>query len=1472
MAHALSVYIPMDRRHALARGVALPERAVGAALFADISGFTPLTEALTRALGPQQGAEELPHYLNQVYDALIAEVDRYGGSVISFAGDAITCWFADSDPWREGSAPASWRATTCAMAIQRAMARFAAVAVPGQPPVTLAVKVAVASGPARRFLVGQPDIQLIDVLAGQTLARMAAAEQRAGRGEVVVDAQTRACLGERAQAREIEREDTEEEQFFVVEGLTSEAEPWPWLELAPGALSEDQVRPWVLPSVYERLCAGLGEFITELRPATALFLRFGGIDYDGDAEAGRKLDAYIRWVQQVAARYEGTLLQLTMGDKGNYLYVAFGAPVAHEDDARRAAHAALELGAGAEGPGPVQIGLSQGVMRTGAYGGATRRTYGVLGDEVNLAARLMQNAAPGEIIASRRVHKLASEMFDWQALPAIRVKGKADPIPVYRLGGERKAAPGAEAAVPIIGRAVERNALATCLRNLERGLGGVIVIEGEAGMGKSLLADDLRQQAQAARFETLVGAGDAVEKATPYYAWRSVFAQWLDVGAKQDPESQRRHILARIQDQPDRVRLAPLLSVVLACPWPDNEFTTPLAGQERAEATRQLLAGLLQDAARRSPRVVILQDAHWLDSLSWELAVHLARTSTAAGAPLLLALITRPLDDSAAGARHLQVIEALDNVTTLSLAPLSPDETAAVAAARLGLPEGGLPEPVVQLVQRLAEGNPMFAAELALTLRDQGVITVEPDPSAELARGEVRRCRLTGDLGQAVQNLPHTIGGLVLARIDRLPLESQLALKIASVIGQTFAYAPLRHAVQTHANIAEATLRLHLGALAALGLTRLHTLDPDLAYAFRQIVIQEVVYGVLLFAQRRQLHRTVAEWYEASFPDRLDELAATLAYHYSRADVAEKAIDYLLRAGDAARMVYANQEAIEYYQQALELLRKQGEPAYERTARTLMKLGLTYHTAFDFQRSRQAYEEGFALWQKAGEAPPAARPAAPHALRVDWPYMPLTLDPALAEDVDTRGVVDQLFSGLVDLGPGMDIVPDVARGWEILEDGRRYVFHLRDDVRWSDGTPVTAEDFVYAWRRVLDPRTNSPIAGLLYDVKGARAFHAGQTADPDSVGVRAPTPQTLEVELEQPTGYFLYLMAYNASYPVPRHAVEACGAAWAEVGRLVTNGPFRLDEYDPAGRLVFSRSPTYHGRFAGNAQRVEVYVNAQESVRLETYTQGKLDTLSFRNISQERERVRQRHAGEYVSIPLLAVTCLGFDTNRPPFDDPRVRQAFGAAVDRERWANVNLGGFAFPATGGFVPPGMPGHSADIALAFSPDQARRLLDEAGYPGGRGFPPVEFLGGPDNEAPLDYIATQWRDNLGVDVAWATVEWAGFFDRFEREPPNVFFFNWYADYPDPDNFLRGCAVVRWTRWQNETYWRVVEEACRTTDPRKRMEMYHQADKMLIESAVILPLSYWRTHLLVKPWIKLPSSAVKWWYWKDVVIEPHA
>lgn len=959
---SLTAYLPIDRYHALLRGQELPDRADGAVLFADISGFTALAEALVQEIGRLRGAEELTRQLNWVYQGLIDAVHAYQGSVIGFSGDAITCWFGqvlwlEQEPVRDGRA--ALRALTAAAAMQAAMHQFARVQTPTGKTVSLAVKVAVVSGPVRRYVVGLPEHGLVDVLAGRTLDEVASAEQLAGPGEIIVSSALLDHLENGVAAPSAWRVDVATGQrFAVVESVHSSIPPSPWPEITSSSLNEALLRPWILPAVYERLRSDQGQFLAELRPATALFMSFAGIDHDGDDAAGAKLDAAIHWVQHIVARYEGSLIQVTLGDKGSYLYAAFGAPQAHDDDSARAVGAATELITTSEQLEfirDVRIGLTVGQMRTGAYGSSSRRTYGVLGNKTNLAARLMVAAQPGQILCDQDLGRSAGNRWIFESLPPLRVKGKAEPVLVCQPVGRVINDALAHVHAPLIGRQAELARLTPLLEAVAAGALHVLLVEGEAGIGKSRLALELGRLSRERGMAVLSGAGQSIEQHTPYRAWRDVFHGFFDLGASVDShelEDRVRHLVSELA--PGQLEWLPLLDDVLGHGWSDSEQTAALTPELRRQILSSLLRTLMQAHAQRHPLVVILEDAQWLDQLSWAFASALARDASLAGSPLFLVMVTRPAAESDSFSRALAALRDSPQATTITLGTLAPDETVALAATRLGLPADGLPAEVGELVRRRSQGNPFFAEELVFTLRDSGLIRIEPDPERE-GQALPNRCLIVGDLSHFAQTLPDTVQGLVLARIDRLPAERQLALKVAAVIGRTFGYEPLLYLMRSSSDRVAQTLREHLDALARNDLTDVETPEPDLSYIFSHIITQEVAYQTLLFAQRQELHRRAAEWYEATFDGhaRLAPFYPLLVYHYRLAEDPGNERRYARLAGEHAARQFANAEAVMYLSRALELT-----PA--DALRERFELLLAREQVFDVQADRVRQQQDLA--------------------------------------------------------------------------------------------------------------------------------------------------------------------------------------------------------------------------------------------------------------------------------------------------------------------------------------------------------------------------------------------------------------------------------------------------------------------------------------------------------------------------------
>lgn len=955
----------------MAHGRSLLDRTFGAALFADISGFTPLTEALAAELGRRRGAEELTRQLNAVYNALTERVKQYGGSIISFSGDAITCWFDRDD---------GLQAIACAQAIQRVMREFAAVQTPGGKTVSLAIKVAITTGTVRRFVVGDPAIQLVDILAGATLDHMAAAEKHAEKGEIVIGPEALPQVEKYIQVAEWRLDEKSGQRYAVLDMLLipiTLSSPWP--ELPDDALTAEEIRPWLLPPVYERLRQGQGQFLAELRPAVTLFMRFAGLDYDQDAAAGEKLDAYIRWVQQVLARYEGYMLQITVGDKGSYLYAAYGAPIAHGDDTLRAVAAAMEL----RTPPPefayitnIQIGISQGRMRTGAYGGTVRRTYGVLGDEVNTSARLMGVAKAGQVLVSSHVATAVARHYDCRSLGAFQLKGKKEPMPVHEVVERRQPSmqrPSTLFTHSLVGREEDLAQLHAWIQPTLHGQGQVIRVEGVAGIGKSHLVAELGDQAIRDGFRLVVGTCQSTNQGTPYYPWQQIFRIYFGLHtepATGDPGGQVNAQIAQVEAHlnsinPEWSLRLPLLGDVLGLPIPENNVTASFDPRLRQESLFSLAIDLLQRWTAERPLLMLIEDAQWLDEASAGLTLTLARAT--ATLPLVLLVVHRP--PLQANRPILPDLDTLPTAHALNLNELSLTGVAALVTHRLN----GQPTPLtLELIQAQAQGNPFFVEELVDALREAGHLYLNVEDNtwrlADSIFNALRRanCLIKRDgewsldanisLSVADLGIPDSIHGIVLSRLDRLGEDEKLTLKVASVIGRTFGILLLNHSHPTHPTLM--VLQQQINDIETRDFVRLEIPAPQLAYLFKHSTTHEVSYETLLFAQRRELHRVVAEWYEQNYDDGLHTLDSTLAphypllaYHWRQAENWDKERLYARLSGEQAASRFANEEAVAYLTRALELTPKQ--ELRERYALVLAREAV-YHLSG--QRNEQAQD------------------------------------------------------------------------------------------------------------------------------------------------------------------------------------------------------------------------------------------------------------------------------------------------------------------------------------------------------------------------------------------------------------------------------------------------------------------------------------------------------------------------------------
>lgn len=908
------VYVPEDRRYAIVNCQELSIASSGAALFGDISGFTPLAEILVTELGYQKGAEELTRHLNVVFDAIISSLHNYRGSVIGFSGDAITCWL-DGDN--------GLRAIACALEMQQRMREFGCIELPSGQEISLAMKVAVACGPVRRFLVGDPQIQLIDILAGRTLDNLAEAEHLAGRGEVIMHPAAIKSIKNKLNIAEWREHKETGQLFAIVSGLKETVQPLPWPPFSSDKLPEEKIRPWLLPPVHKRLSAGMGRFLAELRPAVAVFIQFLGIDFEADPFAADKLNTFIQDVIHILEHYEGSLIQLTIGDKGSYLYTAFGAPIAHEDDAIRAVSAAQEikdLQRKRDFLFEVRIGISQGRMRTGDYGGKFRRTYGVLGDEVNVAARLMQAAPQGQILGSHAIWKSTSDIFNWEGPQEFKLKGKQVPLEVFTLVGVKDTTylhlHEPKYTFPMVGREKELQTIEQALMEVSQGHGEVVTITGEAGVGKSRFVAEVIRSSEEMHFKIHGSACQSYGTSINYLVWQAIYRELFGLNPSCSKEQQVQTLKRKLEEvNPMFVARMPLLGNMLGLTIPDNELTRSMNAKLRKVSIEALLVEYIKFKAQENPLLLVLDDCHWIDDLSRDLVVEVGKSISAL--PVLMVLVYRPIEMERLEKSLAKETGSIRGIHLSVLSETGVKQLISLKVKDLFGSATNISPDLVKVITARSEGNPFYVEELLNYLRDRGVDPQNPIDFEKHA-------------------LPDTLQSLILSRIDQLTEKQKISLKVASVIGREFRVAWL---LGYYEELGDPNQVTHdLDQLIRLEFLSPRSTSPELIYLFKHILIQEAAYESLPFATRAGLHDQLGQFIEKKYQNALDPYLNLLAYHFDHSENGPKKLEYLIKAGEASQVNYANEAAINYYERALPMISGSEQVVIRRKLGQVMEL------------------------------------------------------------------------------------------------------------------------------------------------------------------------------------------------------------------------------------------------------------------------------------------------------------------------------------------------------------------------------------------------------------------------------------------------------------------------------------------------------------------------------------------------------
>jgi ABC-type transport system substrate-binding protein/class 3 adenylate cyclase len=1156
-------------------------------------------------------------------------------------------------------------------------------------------------------------------------------------------------------------------------------------------------------------------------------------------------DAVARMVGAVEA-FGGTVKDLA----GDGILALFGAPTAHEDDPERALRAALRIvedvghyareveRAWAIAGFGVRVGVSSGPVVTGLVGAGDRVEYGATGDTVNVAARLQSAAEPGEILVGSLTRRLSGSAFTWGGSRELTLKGKAEPVQASTVTGvtgvARRRRDDDEHRTRLVGRERELRIAVDSVEAALAGSGHIVFLTGEPGIGKTRLLTELRERFEGGRSAHgdpvwLEGRCVSYGESMPYWPFRDLLRSWLGLPVD-EPELRVRVTLQREVSRlfgerasEYRAYLATLLGLPLE---PDDHDKvaelSPEAMQYRTfEVVRALVARLAQDG----PVALAVEDVHWADPTSLQLLERLLPDTEEL--PLLLVVTSRPEPlHPSWKVKESSERELAHRTREVALSALAADAGRALLVELVG--DGVLPGLLEERILEHADGNPFFLEELVRSLIDAGALS----PLDDGWRFD----------HEVTIEVPPTVEKVILARIDRLRRPARDALMAASVLGRRFGL-PLLGAVATGD---EDEVRPLLTELQRADLIREGRRWPEPEYRFKHALIQETAYRTLVTAERERLHRRAAEWLETRYLGAEDDVAGLLAHHWLGASDREHAARYLARAGDRARQEYALDEAIAHYRALLPILEERGER--REIALVLFKLALALHVSLRFAEANAAYQQAFAWWD-----PPEPSEAPWAVLRVATSFLPNDADPRSAIAWPNIQLCMQLFDRLVEAWPERTLVPSLADRWEIADDGLRYVFHLRDGVTWSDGTPLTAHDVEFGIKRVLNPDAPGSSVAIYFVLENGQDFYLRHNADADRIGVRSLDDRTVEFRLVAPAPYFLSVMNRPDGGPQPRHAIEADADGWATVGTQVVSGPFRTVERTEDA-LVLQRRDDYVGPRPGNVGRVD-YVRSGVLEALGPYDRGDLDLVTVRYTPRMADLV-PRVAEDAVLGQAAWSAYLAFDHHHPVTTNLDLRKSLAHAIDRS--ALTDVGESIVIATGGIVPPALQGHTPDIVLPFDPDRARRHLEASGLVD----VDLTVVGTVSWVPPfLDRITDMWRDVLGIAarVREVSVEEAVAAAKMTDLAP-IYVTGWLPGYPDPEYFLRllfhSDSRTNEGGFSHPPFDELIERARQERSDRIRLRLYHEADRMAVADRVaVIPILYGRSMAFVKPWVE------GWW-----------
>lgn len=928
--HSIVPYVPFG----VLRGIAHEgkstlkklEKLEGGILFFDISSFTPLTSALMK--NGSRGAEQLQEILKNYYDKMIDIVQDYGGSVYQFAGDsALASFEKEKDETPEETV---FRVVSCTEKMRRIIPKLDKIET-NDKTFHLETKFSVAYGSFFQLVIGSPQSFYNASITGQPVFEATQGEKVAKANDFIITKEVADLLGNKAEILENEGVIKVASMANLHQGKPIDTSQ---IDLTSNKLFE-KVSHFVSPALLDKILLGASTFIAEMREVTSVFISFGDFEFEKNpSESVELLNIFYTHVQKISQQYGGLLVQTDFADKGNVFLILFGAPVAIEQKEIMAVRFALKVLQSKDELSflsKLKIGISTGKNYCGGVGASSRMGYTVLGESVNFAARLMVYTENKTACIDSFTYAKVKNKFETKEIANIELKGIQSKKTVYEIIDEKETVEERIYSERFVGRVSELAVINEKLDNLSR-QSSIISLVGDTGVGKTRLGQAIFDTSR--EKDTWVIKCDCYpyEKYTPFYIWKTIFAELFNLSAKGNDQEKIDQIASTLSQLENvSANWASAFAIIAGIKVKEEDpFTAQLEPKQKNERINEITLLLIQHCASLKNLLIAIDDFHFVDEASF-LLLHHVFSHIHANAMLFIML--RP-------ERDIALIEDSPAYEKIKLTEFSDEEAREYANLMLNLQREN-PE-LEKLIVSRSHGNALFIESIVHSLREQKILMAT----------EEGYYKLSGSVRDMI--IPDTLHDVLLSRVDQLAEEEQATLKTASVFGRIFA-----HELITYLTPENISLKLNdcLKSLEVNDFINIEKKEP-LTYIFRHILIRDVVYNSLLESTKKDLHKKLAEILEERYKDNLDEVVDSLAYHYLQAEVMDSAAKYCLEAAHKALSKYGNSDAIYYFEKTLEIYYQQGvSESNEQVVNIFEKLAAAYFGLGKFDKAIELYEK-----------------------------------------------------------------------------------------------------------------------------------------------------------------------------------------------------------------------------------------------------------------------------------------------------------------------------------------------------------------------------------------------------------------------------------------------------------------------------------------------------------------------------------